>query len=155
MIEEYRKCVGIVLFNKDKNIFAGSRIDFKSDHWQMPQGGVDEGEQYEAAAYRELEEETSVPRSKVRLISYTKDDLYYDLPEEIKNKIWDGKYKGQVQRWYLFEFIGDNCDIDIQSVKNPEFSSFKWSTQKQIVDEIVPFKKDIYIKIMSEFKKYL
>ena len=145
----YRPNVGIVLVNSGGKIFAGKRIKGPSDAWQMPQGGLDNGEDPLEAAFRELEEETGVRKSDVVLVSQTADWLTYDLPNEIARSIWGGKYRGQKQKWFLFSFNGNEADIDI-ATEHAEFSAWKWLSSTELIDSIVPFKKDVYKAVLAE-----
>ncbi|MEX0299514.1 MAG: RNA pyrophosphohydrolase [Kordiimonas sp.] len=143
----YRPCVGIMLINKDKMIFTAERIDMPGA-WQMPQGGVDEGEELEEAALRELEEEISVPQNAVKILRQTSDWVYYDLPEHLLGKAWGGKYRGQKQQWFLMQLVGDETLINLDT-EHPEFGRWKWSSPEQLVDEIVPFKKAVYEEVVN------
>lgn len=144
----YRFGVGMMLVNKDGKVFVGKRIDTSSEAWQMPQGGIDKGEDEKTAAVRELLEE--VGTDKAQIISQSRDYHYYDLPEEIIPKVWGGKYRGQKQRWYVFLFDGEDTDINIQT-EHPEFCQWKWVDANELPDVIVPFKRKIYTEILSEF----
>lgn len=144
----YRPCVGICLFNQQGQVFVAERID-TPDAWQMPQGGIDKGEDPTEAAFRELEEE--IGTNKASLITRTDDWLYYDLPDHLIGKVWKGKYRGQKQIWYALRFEGSDDDIDIKT-KHPEFSRWKWVELDQIVDLIVPFKRELYQEIVLQFK---
>ena len=146
---EYRENVGMVLINADRHIFAGKRIDNNNDAWQMPQGGIDEGETPEAAAYRELSEETGIHYSKVRLLEETQDWLSYDIPVDLISKLWDGRYRGQRQKWFAFEFLGKDSDIKIMT-EEPEFSEWAWKSKDNLLSSIVPFKLDVYRKVFLE-----
>ena len=146
---EYRKNVGMVLINTMGYIFAGKRIDNNTDAWQMPQGGIDEGETPEEAAFRELSEETGINQSKARLIGATAGWLSYDIPVELIPKLWDGQYRGQEQKWFAFEFLGKDSDINI-TTKDPEFSEWAWKSKKDLLSSIVPFKIEVYQKVFSE-----
>jgi len=152
----YRPCVGIVLLNKDYKVFVGARVDTSlakefENAWQMPQGGVDEGESPRAAALRELAEE--VGTDKVRILSETKDWLTYDFPLHLQYKLWDGKFKGQRQKWFLMEFQGTESDINIHT-DHPEFHAYKWVSPSESVNLIVEFKRDLYTRIFEEFQAY-
>ncbi len=151
--KKYRPCVGIVLIQNGK-IFAGQRLDYKSDAWQMPQGGIENNENPLDAAIRELEEETGIKKNKVKLILETKNWINYDLPNELVPKLWGGKFDGQKQKWFAMKFLGINSDIDINT-KCPEFSTWKWMTKKQLLDHIVPFKREVYENILSQFSSII
>ena len=146
---EYRKNVGMVLINTKGHIFAWKRIDNNSDAWQMPQGGIDYGETPEVAAFRELSEETGIHHSKARLISATSGWLSYDIPLELIPKLWNGQYRGQEQKWFAFEFLGKDTDINI-STQEPEFSEWAWKSKQDLLSSIVPFKVEVYQKVFSE-----
>ena len=146
---EYRKNVGMVLVNTNGHIFAGKRLDNNSDAWQMPQGGIDKGETPEVAAFRELSEETGIHHSKARLIGATAGWLSYDIPVELIPKLWNGQYRGQEQKWFAFEFLGKDSDINIIT-KEPEFSEWAWKSKKDLLSSIVPFKVEVYQKVFSE-----
>ena len=146
---EYRKNVGMVLVNTNGHIFAGKRLDNNSDAWQMPQGGIDKGETPEVAAFRELSEETGIHHSKARLIGATAGWLSYDIPVELIPKLWNGQYRGQEQKWFAFEFLGKDSDINLIT-KEPEFSEWAWKSKKDLLSSIVPFKLEVYQKVFSE-----
>ncbi len=147
----YRPCIGIMLLNKNNLVFTGQRIDATSEAWQMPQGGIDEGEETIEAAFRELQEETGIPRHKTNVIFQTNDWLYYDLPDHLMGKIWGGQYKGQKQLWVLMRFLGEDEDIDINT-SEPEFKSWSWIKPKTLPDVIVPFKKKLYQDVLKAFE---
>ena len=146
---KYRKNVGMVLINAKGHIFAGKRIDNNTDAWQMPQGGIDEGETPETAAFRELSEETGIHFSRARLIGATAGWLSYDIPVELIPKLWNGQYRGQEQKWFAFEFLGKDSDINIVT-EEPEFSEWAWKSKKDLLSSIVPFKVKVYQKVFSE-----
>ncbi len=147
----YRPCAGIMLANRDGKIFVGQRIDSISNiAWQMPQGGIDEGEEPEAAALRELEEETGVPRTLVDILARSQQEYFYDLPEELIGKLWKGKWRGQRQWWFLLRFQGEDSDINI-ATKTREFSEWRWVEPAELPGLIVPFKKRIYEGLLAEF----
>ncbi|TVQ02740.1 MAG: RNA pyrophosphohydrolase [Roseinatronobacter sp.] len=150
----YRPCVGIMLINAQGHIFAAQRLDSAIPAWQMPQGGIDEGENPGAAALRELEEEISVTPDLVAPLSETRDWLAYDLPAEIVPRIWNGCYKGQKQRWFLMRYLGRDDQINIQTA-HPEFSEWRWIAADEMLDAIVPFKREIYAKVIDEFRDWL
>lgn len=144
----YRPCVGIMLFNADGLIFVGQRRDRMVEAWQMPQGGVDEGEAPRLAAFRELEEEIGTRRADI--VSETVDWLAYDLPEDLQGKVWKGKYRGQIQKWYLMRFLGDDSDINLDT-HEPEFRSWRWSRIEELIGLAVPFKQGIYAELVRRF----
>ncbi|MFC0203004.1 RNA pyrophosphohydrolase [Novosphingobium soli] len=149
----YRPCVGVMLVNADGKVFVGKRIDNREgDWWQMPQGGVDEGEDLKEAAFRELWEETGARREHVKLLSQTREELLYDLPEELMGKLWGGKYRGQRQYWFLARFEGTDDDIRLDAHKPAEFCEWKWIEPELLPELIVPFKKRVYRAVLEEFK---
>ena len=149
----YRLGVGLVIFQSDKKIFTGRRLD-NTSAWQMPQGGMDENEVPLETAYREMFEETGISKDKVSLVGITKKWYRYDLPSEIQSRFWGGKYRGQSQKWFLFKFIGEDTDINI-STKMPEFCEWRWSSIDDLIEKIVPFKMELYQKVLKEFKHQL
>lgn len=151
---DYRPCVGLMLINKDNKIFTAQRLGYSSEAWQMPQGGIEQGEDAVTAAFRELEEETSIAKQKVELLAISENWLSYDLPAELVPKLWNGLYKGQTQKWFLMRFIGVDDEINIKT-STPEFSSWRWSSKLQLVRSIVSFKKELYHDILREFDKFL
>ncbi len=146
----YRPNVGIMLVNNEGLIFSGQRLD--NPAWQMPQGGIDNGELDKDAALRELEEETGVKPTQVEIVAVSVNWLYYDLPKELLSKLWGGKYKGQKQKWFLMHFKGKDSDINIQT-KVPEFSQWRWLTRNQLLASIVPFKLEVYKAVFAEFSQ--
>lgn len=150
----YRRGVGVMLLNRNKRVWVGKRLDNPTDAWQMPQGGLDEGEEPWATALRELEEETGIPPHLVIRISECAERLRYDLPPELRGKLWGGKWKGQVQDWYLCGFFGRDSDINI-ATEHPEFCDWKWVDPAQLPDLIVPFKRDLYRRLLAEFSDHL
>ena len=145
----YRLGVGLVIINDQLEIFTGRRLD-NTKAWQMPQGGIDNKEIPLEAAYREMYEETGIRKSKVTLLKQTKTWYRYDLPKEIQNKFWGGKFRGQSQKWFLFKFIGTEFDINIET-KDQEFSDCKWSKKTEMLDSIVPFKRSLYQSVLKDF----
>ena len=151
--KNYRPCVGIVLINNG-SIFAGQRLDYKSDAWQMPQGGIEENESPIRAAIRELKEETGIKKKHIKIILESKNWINYDLPKELIPKLWNGKFVGQSQKWFAMEFLGSDSDVNINT-KNPEFSKWQWMTKHKLLDSIVPFKKRVYENVLSQFSAQL
>ena len=150
----YRRNVGVMLVNAAGQVWVGQRHDRFREFWQMPQGGVDKGEDARAAALRELEEETGIPSSLVEVEAETAGWLPYDLPYEVVPDIWGGKYRGQEQKWFLLRFKGSDGDVNI-ATEHPEFVAWKWVAPAQVVEGIVPFKRDVYAAVLAEFKAYL
>lgn len=149
----YRPCVGVMLVNSAGKVFVGKRIDNREgDWWQMPQGGVDDGEDLKEAAHRELWEETGVSHERVTFLARTAEELLYDLPEDLMGKLWGGKYRGQRQHWYLARFEGEDADIDLAAHQPPEFCEWKWVEPELLPDLIVPFKKRVYRTVLEEFR---
>jgi len=150
----YRRGVGIMLLNREGKVFVGARIDNTDEAWQMPQGGIDKGEEPWTTALRELEEETGIKPELVEKVSECPERLKYDLPEELRGKLWGGKWKGQDQDWFLARFLGDDSDVNI-ATKDPEFREWKWIEPRQLPDMIVPFKRDLYRRLLREFADHL
>ncbi|HMA50143.1 MAG TPA: RNA pyrophosphohydrolase [Magnetospirillaceae bacterium] len=144
----YRLGVGLVLFNAEGLVWAGRRLDQKIEAWQMPQGGIDEGETPEQAALRELEEE--IGTGKAEIIAESKDWLTYELPPELVGVAWKGRYRGQKQKWFALRFTGEDADIRIDT-EHPEFEDWRWVDFDQLVELIVPFKRALYEQITAEF----
>jgi putative (di)nucleoside polyphosphate hydrolase len=149
----YRLGVGLVIINDESKIFTGLRLD-SSKAWQMPQGGIDDNEIPLEAAYREMLEETGIEKSKVVLRKQSKNWYRYDLPKEIQGKFWGGRYRGQSQKWFLFQFNGIDADINIET-KDQEFSDWKWSKKSDMLESIVPFKKSLYKSVLTDFGLHL
>lgn len=150
----YRKNVGVMVINAQGHVWVGQRTDRYRDAWQMPQGGVDKGEDARAAALRELEEETSIPAALVEVVAETADWLPYDLPHDLIPKLWKGKYRGQKQKWFLLRFTGSDTVINLDTAA-PEFSAWKWMDPADLPDAIVPFKRDVYVRVLAEFATHL
>ena len=149
----YRACVGVVLADAQGRIFTGERIDTPGA-WQMPQGGIDDGETPEIAAFRELEEETGVPQACAQIEAEHDGWITYDLPDHLIGKLWKGRYRGQKQRWFLLRFQGDDTDIQIEQ-PHPEFAKWRWSTPDEVIENIVPFKRDVYETVIQSFRSKL
>lgn len=150
----YRPCVGVMLMNAGGGVFVGQRNDRFEDAWQMPQGGVDKGEDPRRAALRELREETGVTADLVEIVAETGDWLRYDLPHDIVPKIWKGRYRGQEQKWFLMRFLGRDAQIDI-ATDHPEFTRWKWQRPDRLLADIVPFKRAVYARVLEAFGGYL
>ena len=147
-----RKGVGVALLNNNNEVFVAKRIDNPNDFWQMPQGGVDQNENSFEAAIRELKEETSIVN--VELIKEIKEEITYNLPDNLLGIIWKGKFKGQTQKWYIMRFLGNNNEINLKT-KHPEFLEWKWINVQNITDKVVDFKLHVYEKIKIELKKLI
>jgi len=150
----YRPCVGVMLMNRDGEVFVGQRRDRDQEAWQMPQGGVDPGEDPQEAALRELWEETGVTRDKVEIVTRSKQALPYELPHELVPNIWKGRYRGQKQTWFLLRFLGEDEDVNIET-EHPEFSEWRWLPADKLVRSIVPFKRVVYEAVVAEFEEHL
>jgi len=152
----YRPCVGVMLVNGEGKAFVGKRIDNKEgDWWQMPQGGVDKGEELEPAALRELGEEVGVGPEHVEVVAKLPEDLIYDLPDELIGKLWGGKYRGQRQSWFLLRFTGTDADIVLDAHHDPEFCEWKWVDPELLPELIVPFKRKVYQAVVASFRDKL
>lgn len=149
----YRPCVGVMLVNAAGRVFVGKRIDNKEgEAWQMPQGGIDDGEDLHPAAFRELAEETGVSADLVTVLAESRDELLYDLPDFLLGKMWGGKFRGQRQKWLLMRFMGEDADIRLDAHDPAEFSEWKWLDPELLPDVIVPFKKRVYRQVLEEFR---
>ena len=145
----YRLGVGAMILNDHNNVFVAKRIDTPGNAWQMPQGGIDEGEDPDVAIFREIEEE--IGTTKCEIIAKSNTWLTYDIPDELRSKLWGGKHRGQKQMWYAMRFIGEDSDIILDAHHKPEFSEWQWVEINAISDLIVPFKRELYNKIVNEF----
>ena len=150
----YRRGVGVMLLNADKLVFVGRRIDNRDEAWQMPQGGIDKGEDSWAAALREVEEETGIKPKLVERLASHPQQLRYDIPDAIASRLWGGKWKGQLQDWYLARFLGSDEDVNIET-PDPEFRAWKWADPAELPAMIVPFKKKLYEDLIAVFRDWL
>ena len=141
--------VGIVVLNRENKVFVGKRKDNPTDKWQMPQGGIDNGESVIQAMRRELKEETSI--ENIEILEELKDWTEYELPNYLLGKIWKGKYKGQKQKWFIVRFLGKDSEIDLNTEK-PEFIEWRWLNVEKLPNVIVPFKKKVYLKLLPKIK---
>ena len=150
----YRPCVGVMLVNANGQAFVGRRIDTKEgDWWQMPQGGVDEGEDLRDAALRELHEETGVTEENVTILKRIDEPIRYDLPEDLIGKLWNGQYRGQEQVWYLARFTGSDEDVNLNAHDPAEFCDWKWVEVDALPEMIIPFKKRVYRTVVEAFRE--
>ncbi|UXU76000.1 MULTISPECIES: RNA pyrophosphohydrolase [unclassified Paracoccus (in: a-proteobacteria)] len=150
----YRPCAGVVLINPQGLIFAGQRIDNPGPAWQMPQGGIDQGETPRQAALRELVEETGVSPELVQVLAESPDWITYDLPPELLGKVWKGRYGGQKQKWFAMRFLGPDSAVRIQTA-HPEFDRWRWMPAAELIDSIVPFKRQVYARVLADFAEFL
>ena len=150
----YRPCAGVILLNAHGQVFVGQRLDSTLEAWQMPQGGIDPGEDPLDAAYRELWEETGVARAHVDLLAAPDIELEYDLPDDLIGKVWKGKWRGQRQRWFLFRFLGTDDDVRIDTA-HPEFRAWRWADPADLPRLIVPFKRALYEDVLAAFSAHL
>lgn len=150
----YRPCVGVMIANAAGEIFVGQRKDRYKDAWQMPQGGVDPGEDPRDAALREMWEETGITSDLVEVVAEMDGWLPYDLPHDIVPKIWKGRYRGQEQKWFLLRFNGQDEQVNI-ATDHPEFSAWRWQDPARLVEDIVPFKRDVYAQVLDAFRQHL
>ena len=149
----YRPCVGVMLVNSEGKAFVGKRIDNREgDWWQMPQGGVDEGEELEKALLREVGEEVGARPEHLEIVARLPEDLVYDLPPELQGKLWGGRYRGQRQSWFLVRVTGADSDIDLDAHHDPEFCEWRWVDPELLPELIVPFKREVYQAIVAGFR---
>lgn len=144
----YRPGIGIVLFSRNGHVFVGERLD-NPGMWQMPQGGIDDGEEPEIAVFREMEEE--IGTRNARILQVIEDWIYYDIPPRTAQKLWNNRYRGQRQKWIALEFLGDDADIRLDAHSHPEFGQWKWVPLDGLLGYVVPFKRDVYVRVMQEF----
>lgn len=147
----YRPCVGLTIFNTEGKVFIGQRLD-NPGAWQMPQGGIDDGEELEAAIFREMMEE--IGSQNAEIIGMMDEWLHYDLPHHLQGRLWGGQYRGQKQKWIALKFLGDDADIDIQHFSQPEFDNWKWVNLDEVLTFAVPFKRDVYTRVIDAFRPY-
>lgn len=150
----YRRNVGVMLVNADGHAFVGQRLDSEVAAWQMPQGGIDKGEDARAAALRELQEETGVSPDLVTIEAESDGWIAYDLPHDLVPRIWKGRYRGQQQKWFLMRFHGSDSDVSID-LDHPEFSEWRWLPVGELVGAIVPFKRAVYEQVVAAFADQL
>mgnify|MGYP003384964563 CR=1 FL=1 len=150
----YRPCAGILIVNRAGQVFVGQRLDTKVEAWQPPQGGIDPGEDAQTAALRELGEETGIAPDKVTLIAEAPGEFFYDLPDALIGRIWQGKWRGQRQRWFLFRFHGTDDDVNIATA-HQEFRDWRWVDPGDVVDLAVDFKRALYRDVMAAFGDHL
>ncbi len=150
----YRPAVGVMLINAAKQVWVGQRLDSTLEAWQMPQGGLDPGESPCEGALRELQEETGIDPSLVEMLDQAKEELTYDLPEDLIGKVWKEKWRGQRQTWFLARFLGTDADVHIDT-PDPEFRAWKWAEPKDLPTLIVPFKKTLYEEVLEAFGNWL
>ena len=148
----YRPCVGMMLVNMEGKVFVGQRLDSVVEAWQMPQGGIDPGEEPRDTALRELGEETGLTPDLVTVIAESREEYFYDLPDELLGKIWKGRYRGQRQKWLLLRFIGQDQDVRLDAHEHAEFREWNWIDPELLPDVIVPFKKRVYRQVLDEFR---
>ena len=150
----YRAAAGVMLLNREGKVFVAQRLDSTLEAWQMPQGGLDEGEDPQAGALRELEEETGIAPGQVEIIARCPAELTYDLPDDLVGKMWKGRYRGQRQTWFLCRFTGTDADVNIETA-HPEFRAWKWAEPADLPAMIVPFKKALYEDVLKAFEEWL
>lgn len=149
----YRPCVGVMIRNASGDVFVGQRNDRYTEAWQMPQGGVDDGEDPRSAALREMWEETGITEDLVTIVAETEDWLPYELPHDLVPKLWKGRFRGQKQKWFLLDFHGTDAQVNIET-DHPEFAAWKWMAPGDLLDNIVPFKRDVYARVLDVFGEH-
>ncbi len=150
----YRPAAGVMLLNREGKVFVAQRLDSTLEAWQMPQGGLDPGEDAETGALRELEEETGIRRDQVEMLARAPEELFYDLPADLVGKLWKGRWRGQRQSWFLCRFLGRDEEIDLDTA-HPEFRAWKWADPEELPAMIVPFKKKLYEDVLAAFRPWL
>jgi putative (di)nucleoside polyphosphate hydrolase len=150
----YRPAVGVMLINPEKKVWVGQRLDSTLEAWQMPQGGLDPGEEPLQGALRELEEETGIRPELVEILDQAKEELTYDLPEDLIGKVWKEPWRGQRQTWFLARFLGVDSDVNL-ATPEPEFRAWKWAEPNELPRMIVPFKKTLYEDVLRTFAHWL
>ena len=150
----YRRNVGVMVINAAGEVWVGQRKDHYKDAWQMPQGGIDKGEDARTAALRELEEETGISPDLVEVIAESDGWIPYELPHDLIPKLWKGKYRGQEQKWFLLRFKGTDDQVNIET-DDPEFSAWRWMAPADLPDAIVPFKRNVYVAVLESFADHL
>lgn len=150
----YRPAAGVMLLNGEGKVWVGQRLDSTLEAWQMPQGGLDPGEDAQEGALRELAEETGISRDKVEIVARCPTELLYDLPDDLVGKMWKGKWRGQRQTWFLMRFLGTDKDVNL-ATPEPEFRAWKWAEPADLPALIVPFKKGLYENVLRAFAEWL
>lgn len=150
----YRPAAGVMLLNRHGKVWVGQRRDSTLEAWQMPQGGLDEGEDALDGALRELEEETGIPSRLVEIVARCPVELDYDLPDDLVGKMWGGRWRGQRQTWFLARFLGEDRDVNLETPE-PEFRAWKWAEPEELPAMIVPFKKELYERVLEAFRDHL
>jgi putative (di)nucleoside polyphosphate hydrolase len=150
----YRPAAGVMLINREGKVFVAQRLDSTLEAWQMPQGGLDPGEEPLAGALRELEEETGILPDRIEILERCSATLFYDLPDDLLGKMWKGRYRGQEQYWFLARFTGTDADVNLETA-HPEFRAWKWADPEDLPAMIVPFKKKLYEDVLAAFRQWL
>jgi putative (di)nucleoside polyphosphate hydrolase len=150
----YRPGAGVMLLNREGKVFVAQRLDSTLEAWQMPQGGLEEGEDPRQGALRELEEETGIPPERIEILARCPAELVYDLPDDLVGKLWKGRWRGQKQHWFLARFLGRDEEIDIET-EHAEFRAWKWADPDELPAMIVPFKRKLYEDVLAAFRDWL